>query len=283
MHTPGRHVQDRAAAAGQRAERRAHRALDQRQPRMRVRPAAQRRLEDHRATLAGQQQCAAAGAREVHGQRGGGADRGVEVLLDRGAARVQQDERPRVGLGAQAALHHPRAARHRRPEDPRRGRALAQLAQAVEVDLGGDVRPRPPGAGDPGAVAAGRDRAHRLDPRQHEQLGVRAPGRCPAGLARPNGSRTTTRGPASSLRPRRVKRALMRMRVVRLPGRQRRRAPAAAGPRAGPSGRSARPARTVMSIGTGSSSSARRAPTTRDDRDAARARDHPPGAPSRPG
>ena len=58
-----------------------------------------------------------------------------------GRARVEHDERPRVGLGDQLALHQPGAARDGRPVDARRGRALAVLAQAVDLGLGrGDQR-----------------------------------------------------------------------------------------------------------------------------------------------
>ena len=101
-------------------------------------------------------------------ERGGGADRRVERLGRGGRARVEHDERARVGLRDQLALHQPRAARHARPVDAGGGRALDVLAQAVDLRLGGgDQR----GAGVAGGdLAAVRRRPHRLDPRQHEHL-----------------------------------------------------------------------------------------------------------------
>ena len=81
-------------------------------------------------------------------------------------ARVEHDERPRVGLGDQLALHQPGAAREGRPVDARGGRALAVLAQAVELGLGrgdqrragvrGDRRRRRPRSRAPGGSAAAR-------------------------------------------------------------------------------------------------------------------------------
>ena len=149
---------------------------------MQVRPADERRLEHGRAPVAGQQQRAAAGAGQVHAQRRRGAHGGVEVLLARGPARVEDDERARVAVGAQPALHELAAAGEPGPEDARRRRAGPVGPQAVEVDLGGDRR-APAARRQAGAVAFARRRDHLLQARQDQQLGGLVGGHHPGGEA----------------------------------------------------------------------------------------------------
>ena len=174
-------------------------------------------LDRRRAAVARQQQRAAGWRGEVHGQRRGGAHRGVERLLRRRRARVEDDQRARVGLGDQLALHQPGAAGERRPVDARGGRALAVLAQAVDLGLGGGDQRRAGVRGD--AVAAARGRADREHARQHEHLvGVRRP--VTTRWARPNGSRSTSAGGASTRRPRRANVTSTRTRARRRPGGQ---------------------------------------------------------------
>ena len=120
-------------------------------------------------------------AGEVHGQRGGGAHGGVERLGRGRRARVEHDQRPRVGLGDQLALHQPGAARDARPVDARRGRALAVRAQAVDLGLGGGGQ-RGAGVRVLGVLpaAGGGDRD---DAREHEHLVGLAAGDHPLGEA----------------------------------------------------------------------------------------------------
>ena len=166
-----------------------------------------------------------------------------------GRARVEHDQRARIAVGAQAALHELAAAGQARPVDPRRGRALAVGAQAVEVDLGGHRR-APAAAGQP--VPSPRPVGHhRLQARQDQQLV--GPGGGDDARARPSGSRTTTRGGARTLRPRRAKRDVDAHRASCAGP-----SPAARRPRAAvldePAGHRQRPFLTTTPIVTGCSS-----------------------------
>jgi hypothetical protein len=166
----GGDVEQGAPARGQPRHVRAGAVVDQGQAYVEVRPADERGLEHGRAPVAGQQQRTAAGAGQVHAQRRGGAHGRVEVLLARGPAGVEDDERARVAVGAQPALHELAAARQSRPEDARRRGAGPVGPQAVEVDLGGDRR-APTARGEAAAVAVAGRRDDLLQARQDEQLG----------------------------------------------------------------------------------------------------------------
>ena len=86
-------------------------ALDHRQPGVRDRPRGQIRLDLERAELAGKQQAAAGACPELEHERGGGPDRGVEMLGRTVTAGVDDDQRAGLGVGAQAAARavRPRA------------------------------------------------------------------------------------------------------------------------------------------------------------------------------
>ena len=159
---------DQPAAVLRGRQRRAGVLVDEREPHVRRRPGEQVALDHVRAAVAGQQQAAAAALGEVHGQRGGGADGGVERLGRLRRARVEHDQRPRVGLGDQLALHQPGAAGEGRPVDARGGRALAVRAQAVDLGLGGGGQ-RGAGVRVLGVLPARRG-GDREDAREHEQL-----------------------------------------------------------------------------------------------------------------
>ena len=163
-------VEQRTPARGQPRDVRAGAIVDQRQAHVQVRPADERRLEHGRAAVAGEQQRAAAGAGQVHAQRGGGAHGRIEVLRARRVAGIEDDERARVAVGAQPALHELAAARQPLPEDARRRRAGPVGAQAVEIDLGGDRRASSARRQSAAVALAGR-RHHLLQAWQDEQLG----------------------------------------------------------------------------------------------------------------
>ena len=198
------------------------------------------------------------GAREVHGERRGGAHGGVERLLARRPARVQHHQRARVGVGDQPPLHHLAAAGDGRPVDARRGRALAVGAQRVELELGAlDGERRPVGL-DAGA-AAGRARppasSGSIRGSTSTSAGSRGDRRARPGRA---GRAIASRVGSSQRRPRRAKRTSIRTRRG-APGRAR-----AAGGRAAarPARRRAagsRPRLDVRRTGSGCSSSTVRA------------------------
>ena len=108
----------RTCEAGQ-ADRSGARWVGRRSPgSRRLQPPARRQMEAERA-------------RRPHGL--------VERLLARGPRGVQHDQRRRVGVGHEPALHQLARARDSRPVDARGGRALAVGAQGVELELGGEV------------------------------------------------------------------------------------------------------------------------------------------------
>ena len=82
------------------------------------------------APVARQQEAATARAREVEADRARRAHGLVERLLARGPRGVQHDQRRRVGVGHEPALHQLARPGHRRPVDARGGRALAIGPQA---------------------------------------------------------------------------------------------------------------------------------------------------------
>ena len=128
----------RPGAASEARSPRLWAALDHRQSRVRDWPRAQVRLDFERAELAGEQQAATGAGPQLEHERGGGPDRGVEMVDRTVTPGVDDDERARLGVGSQPSLEQSSPARERRPVDPGRRRALAVGAKAV--DLGGAER-----------------------------------------------------------------------------------------------------------------------------------------------
>ena len=112
---------------------------------------------------------------------------------------------PRLAARDQLPFDHLAGARHGGPVDPRRRAALAVGAQPVDLELRQAAAPRggvarPPRAGRlPARLGAGAGPAHRVDPRQDDELpgGPESSSRC----QRPSGSRTTRRAGSSLRRP----------------------------------------------------------------------------------
>ena len=84
----------------------------------------------------GSKQVTAAGTAELDAERGGGAHRPLPVAGVGPAARIEDDEGPRLAAGDQAPLDHLAGASHGRPVDPRRGAAVAVRPQTVDLELG---------------------------------------------------------------------------------------------------------------------------------------------------
>src|SRR4029453_1091352 len=95
----------------------------------------------------------AAGTGELDAERGGGAHRPLPVAGVGPAARIEDDEGPRLAAGDQATLDHLTGASHGRPMDPRSGTAVAVRPQTVHLELD---EPAPPRGGAPGAAGPGR-------------------------------------------------------------------------------------------------------------------------------
>ena len=169
-------------------------------------------------------------------------------------------------ISLRSIIPAPRASA--RPVDARRGRALAVLAQPVDLRLRRrDQRGARVGAD---AVAAAGRGAHREHARQHEHLVDAARPRTTR-WASPNGSRSTSAGGASTRRPRRANvtsDAHPRARAARGDARPARAAAARRSSRAAAAAARARPR---SRTGSGSSSATLRAPISRVHRRAPRA------------
>ena len=193
--------------------------LDERQTGVHAGPGAEVVPDLDRPAVPRQEHRAAVLAAQPDAQRRGRAHRHVELLLTRRVGRVHHDQRRGVELRHEPPLEHLAVARHGRPVDARGRRAVAVLAQPVDLELrrGGveppprqaRLRAEPGGRARAGTAAAGR--GDRLDARQDQHLVASPRSRRSAEYSR-SGSRITSSSGSSTRRPRREKRTLMRSR-----------------------------------------------------------------------
>ena len=180
---------------------------DDREPRVERRPGAEPLVERARRAVAGQEQRAPGGRREVHAQGPGGANGAIEGFLIVGLLGVQHHQRHRFRARDHPPLVHLAAAGDGRPVDPRRRAALAIRTQPIDVELD-----RPRLADGRGAIVTRVRRARRRGPPRPRspprpaRSAVARSARRPAPAAtrrewRPSGSRIVQVSPARTSAP----------------------------------------------------------------------------------
>ena len=161
-------VEDRADACARAEHRRpgVRPSLDQRQARVRRRPAGQLGLDRDRPPLAGQQQPATAAARQLERQRRGGADRGVErARAVRSPRASSTTSGRRVGVGLQPSLEQSRA------RGPAPANGSGRPASRAGTAAGRRLRPPPADRGPRRRPLGARGRRRRVPHRTRSVRG----------------------------------------------------------------------------------------------------------------